>query len=488
MTKQNDNIVDISVLPKQFVISQKPLLEYGLWVHDQYMGCYIYRAPNLPLISILSHDNVQQAICLGWVVYRGELHNSDDSITLCEAESISDFLYMSSGRYACLYKGEDETIRIKLDAAGLLSAVYSIENQTIASTPALIAKIFGQKLDKELISVVKIPQKYGWYPFGLTPYTSIRRLLPNHLLDLSNWKIQRYKRKIIDAKGPTEDIISAICQATQTNVGAIVTKNKGIAHLTAGYDSRMVLAACRKYIENCQFETIINNDEGTKLDCHVASQLSNKHNLSYSVIPYEQPAQFEIDEWLSRVDNCLFDAVTYLVTTVKKNDHHYHVLTGSCGEVGRAYYWQQQDLNKTGLEAVSLISRLGMPQCDIFISEAEKWLSSIPFTKTTEILDYAYIEQRLGCWGGPSVYGHEIDYPTLSPFNSHEIFDLMLSLPENYRWKEYFAQDYSKYLWPELLNEPFNKASGLNRIKFLKTEIKKFLPNTFKTWIKSLRF
>ena len=489
MTKIDHRNASFPVLPKQYVVSQSPIRGYELWNQGYALGYYIARAPNLPMISIVANGNEPIAFCLGWVVYKGKFYNEDEILDLGDDDTMSHFLHKSSGRYVCLFQNDDGVTQVSGDAAGLLPLVYSLDNKIIASTPSLITNIYDQPVYSELKSLLNIPPKFGWYPFGLTPYKSIRRLLPNHLINLQEWTVSRVpssKSSECDKTADIKNIIHSIAKQAQSNVGAILNKQKGVAHLTAGYDSRMLLATCKKFISGCRFETISNDDEGTKLDCHTAVQIAKKCKLHHSIIPFDPPCKEEINSWLKRVDYCIYDFVTLLLKTVKKNDPECHILTGTCGEVGRAYYWLSEDINGDGLDAETLLNRLGMPICDIFLKEAQNWLNTVPTTKTTEILDYAYIEQRLGCWGGPSVYGHEIDYPTLSPFNSHEIFDLMMDLPDDYRFNQTFAYDYIRQLWPELLGFPFNRASGFHRIKFIKTELKRLLPDFIKYWIKSL--
>ena len=70
------------------------------------------------------------------------------------------------------------------------------------------------------------------------------------------------------------------------------------------------------------------------------------------------------------------------------------------------------------------------------------------------------IEQRLGCWGGPSYYGH-INQIRLAPLADRNIFELMLALQKEYRYAGYMPRDVIGSLWPELLTLPFNEPIGL---------------------------
>jgi hypothetical protein len=88
----------------------------------------------------------------------------------------------------------------------------------------------------------------------------------------------------------------------------------------------------------------------------------------------------------------------------------------------------------------------------------------------------AYIEQRLAGWAGPGVYGHAIPKPTISPFNNKDFFDRVMSLPEKFRLSGELPQCLIHAARPDLLDFPFNQATGLSRLRFPKQEIKRHLP------------
>ncbi len=75
-------------------------------------------------------------------------------------------------------------------------------------------------------------------------------------------------------------------------------------------------------------------------------------------------------------------------------------------------------------------------------------------------MDLLYIEQRLGCWGGPQSIGAIFSF-VINPFCNRRIFTLMLSLPPQYKRQNKVSDDLIKHLWPELLKFPFNRYMGM---------------------------
>jgi hypothetical protein len=207
--------------------------------------------------------------------------------------------------------------------------------------------------------------------------------------------------------------------------------------------------------------------------------------MKHETVPFEAASPAELSEWQDRVGHCIDDAVAGLCRTVKNTDSGNFTLTGACGEVGRAFYWEDGDIGATGLSPASLLRRMGFAETALLESEAEKWIRRLPEdSKTTLILDNAYIDQRLGCWAGPSLPGHLIPRPTISPFNSVSVYRAMMALDEEYRHSQQFAIDFIKSGSARLLSEGFNRVSGVARFGHLKSEVKRLLPKRF---LKSIR-
>ncbi|MEQ9122116.1 MAG: hypothetical protein RIM80_06070, partial [Alphaproteobacteria bacterium] len=153
---------------------------------------------------------------------------------------------------------------------------------------------------------------------------------------------------------------------------------------------------------------------------------------------------------------------------------------GACGEVGRAFYWSAADIGAARPDAAALLDRFGLPATPETVAAGEAWLATTPEVSTARLWDLAYIEQRLGCWAGPAVYGATQPLPSLSPYNARDIFALMLGLPDAYRADEAPARDFIAVGWPELNETPFNRPEGLDRFRFLRSEIKAMLPKPVK--------
>ena len=146
--------------------------------------------------------------------------------------------------------------------------------------------------------------------------------------------------------------------------------------------------------------------------------------------------------------------------TLRHLDRKRALLPGMGGEIARSYFWSRDREIKL-LDAKAILDRLHLPVCDKTLIMTEEWLSEISDLSPSLVLDLAYIEQRLGCWAGPQMYGSDHrSVCHLWPLSHRRIFQLMLQLPSEYKQKQQLAKDICALEWPELLDTPFNDFSG----------------------------
>ncbi|TNE35521.1 MAG: hypothetical protein EP348_08740 [Alphaproteobacteria bacterium] len=481
-------------LPKQFLIAKTLPAELDNWKSYSLLDWSIAASDELPVISINSADAPVHGFLLGWVIRHGALLTDGTHLELGNPLD-PEFLDSLCGRYILLIARNGQTFA-RTDAGALLPLVYSARFKAAGSTPTALGILQPLAPDTEIQECFRIGERFGWLAFGLTPYKDIMRLLPNHELSLETGQVRRFWPETAEEIAPLlprgrvpQAKTHLIADRVAENAEAVIKAGRGIVHLTAGYDSRMVVAATAKYRNQCFYETVTMAAKGgaPDLDTHIAAAISRKLDLNHEFIEFVDTRPEEIDAWLKRTGYCVYDHVTNLAATAERYDRHYHALTGTCGEVGRAYYWGDGIETRETVDPGLLIDRLGMPSIPAIRAGAEQWLRELPVTGGSTLWDLAYIEQRLGCWAGPSVFGHNVSYPSLSPFNNSIIYRMMLSLPEDYRQSQQFARDFIGYLWPELLGFPFNRAIGLAKRHYLKSEITALLPPAALSLLKGLR-
>jgi len=152
---------------------------------------------------------------------------------------------------------EDGLQRIYLDACGTLSTVYSPIEEVVASTSFLIPYSNATPDNIRLQKALRMPFNHSnGYPVGLTPRHQVKRLLPNHYLDLANWEAKRFWPQGELAEGDAETAVGAIVDILKRQLGAIFAQDSVQLSLTAGGDSRVLLACARKYAQEMELYTV----------------------------------------------------------------------------------------------------------------------------------------------------------------------------------------------------------------------------------------
>ena len=469
-------------LPKQFRVSRKSMSPLPGWRETKLGGLTVSSSPELPVIRIVRSGETV-GLVLGWFSIGERFFCSDGEWLL--VDSIETTYADMCGRFVILHLVQDD-VEVMTDAGAMLPVVYDEAEGTVASTSTVLSLQREIGLCAEVQNACKRADGRVWYPFGLTPYDGVVRLLPGHARAISSGVQRRVASTKIESGG-TSETIRAIVDRVVENVVAISSGGATDAHLTAGCDSRMVLAACvaAKLKPDCV--TIATPSSGARLDVAIAAKLAALVGVNHRAIEFLSPAKDELRDWQARTGHCIEDSVSSLCRTVKAHDNGRFTMSGLSGEVGRCFFWEDKDIRARGLSPKELVERMGFAATPLLLERASSWLDELGDLATTELLDQAYIDHRLGGWAGPSAFGHDVDKPTLSPFNSRRLYDLMMSLPEEYRWRGEFCRDFIAQAAPPLNSLPYNRPVGRLRLKFWREEVKQQLPNGLKRWLKSFR-
>ena len=466
-------------LPKQFLVTPKKINPPEGWMRLKFAGTYLYRSPEMPVTRIQSsaegpgRDSV--VLVLGWFVFNGTAYPNDHSDCISTQLEAEHIYHQVTGRFLIL-SGTARGYSCIADPGGLLSVVYRPGDSEIAATPRSLELATPITPDDRILNGLVRQDGTSWYAFGATPFYGVNRLLPGTILNMPSGRTSPVP-DLVRSTPSTQDAVSRIYSHTRGFIEALGKRNALECHITAGWDSRMVVSASINtpaYIDYLTYRTPGSN--GT-IDCQVSRLIARTLSLNHSEVPLYPSSEKDSEEWTWRTASCISDAVMHLAPTVVATYTGRYVLCGMAGEVGRAFYWRRKDIGRIGLSTGELLDRLGFTRTNVAMELSEKWLEPFKTKPTPRILDEAYIDLRLGGWGGPSVYGHPVSTPTLTPFNNAIVYSLMKSLPQKYRFSGQFARDFVTLGSGALARLPANRAHGLRRFWNLKKEIAGVLPS-----------
>jgi hypothetical protein len=481
---------DFADFPKQFIVTRTDPSGIAGAERDVFGDWRIHAAPGVPRVPVEAADGTPVGLLIGWAFDGARPLGARAPLRLgADAEFETDALPDLWGRFVCLWRDGGRDF-FRLDAGGLLPAVFHPDRGMIASTPTLIDALGPLPARAEVAALFDFPARRGFLPFGLTAHEGVTRLLPNHRLDLGTWKTERvWPGPEIHAaplltEAEARALVPDVAARVRGHVAGVLGDGPGRLYLSGGRDSRMVLAAARDFRDRMTCETMVNE---SGMDRHVAARVAAAAGVPLVLTPIVPSSREEVADWIRRAGNTLYDPVTELAATARLNDRRMHVLTGTCAEIARASNWWEEDLAAPALGLDVLLNRLRLPDAPVVRNAALAWLAGLPPMDATMALDMAKIEQIHGCWAAVSVYGHMTAWPSLSPFANQRIYGTALRLPKDYKFGQGFYADFMASAWPELLEVPVNRVTGIERLRHPKEELKKMLPVKLKRWLKPMR-
>lgn len=369
---------------------------------------------------------------------------------------VEDTIYRLGGAY--LFVLDHAGVhRVYLDAGGSMSAVFDPERRLCAATTGLLLdeQEYTERFRQDLFDYLRIIDD-GWFPAGLTAHHGISRMLGNHYLDLDTGRQVRHwpMAPIARAADPDQACmkVNAVVAATMQ---ALLSDGSVATTLTAGNETRLILAACREFKDSLRLFTLAGPQE-LHLDAVRASDLARRFDLRHERLPVLYADQAGADQWLARSSHCIGGLNMRTYPSVAPMLEYSYFTGGVGGETGRGFFWRPGDAEDTELTAASLVARTGMPLHEDVVSAVDAWLQALPEVDTFLKLDLAFIELRLGCWGFSQTYATP-EVRQIQPLIARESFVAMLSLDPWWHRENRMILRCIELAWPELLALPINK-------------------------------
>jgi hypothetical protein len=480
-------------LCEQFVLSRS--LETPEGFVTQVLGAWrLAHHPTLPVITIRRADEKTddaQEDRLGWllgypITDDGELLQAGSSIAMGAGDDPVRFVDALGGRFVAVLVGVAKPA-IYPDAAGMYSSVFCPGLEVAASTPGLVPYTDRTGDRTELVEQLGIPTTNSMYPLGLTPRHGVRRLLPNHHVDLTTWTMVRHGPRWRErgSIGVAESV-SRVAEIMRRNIAAVMDVYPCYLQLTAGHDSRMVLACARERRSEIATYTLRMSDLSARNDVREAARISEQIGVHHTTVRVGRANPVHLRRWVHRTGASVGEprgwrADTALSSLERSRLH----LAGNVGDLARLGYWghvEGPDTPATTAQIaefalVHLAGHLDPGQqraaaSPLITDEIEAWRDGAGAPDELALLDLLYVENRLGCWGGVWPYA-QYRGPgfTFFPMNHREVVDLMMALPDDVRREESFNQLVIRHEWPDLLEIPFNDPARSVRAAHLPTRV-----------------
>lgn len=391
-------------------------------------------------------------------------------------EAVIKKLSKYTGNFVLFHKMNDK-IEIVHDPTATKKIYYCHNKEGVwcASQPHLLARILKLKKTSN-------ESKLAYYNSDVfhrlanasvgdtTIYDDIRQVLPNHYIDVSEFKVHRfwpYEKKKHLALG---EVVEICAEMIRGYVESIAKRYNIMLPITAGKDSRTLLAAT-KNLRNETFYYINKykrlHDES--MDIRIPRDLFKKLDLKFNILDPHIPvdkdfikAYYENNPFAS--DYYLPIIYNYYVNFSDKVNLPGNIATGSV-------WWYP--LYKKKITVEDLLKLNDLTQYEHARETYKNWLDDSQ--QISEQLNHNlwclfYWEERLGNWGAQTQQDKDIAQLDINPFNSRQLVDSMLSIRALHKieFGSYpINKAIIKRLWPEILSVPINPGFGNNIYKIL---------------------
>lgn len=456
---------------RQFILGPRPsglLLDWKGWsVASRFT---LESHPDLPVVQ--ARDARAELTLAGTILDPDHPSRSDADVLIDllpaagDERGLLEELRRMGGRWILVVAG-DRPPTLFHDACGLRQVVFATEPDGVwcASQPGLLARELSLAPDPAaaafLSSLYVRSYPEFWWPGTSTPFAAVSQLLPNHALELTTGRVRRYwptsPRRRVSLTDGTERAARLLA-----GIVAAAAGRGGLAiGLTAGVDSRAVLAAARPFAGDVFVYTMTGPVPGmVDRDAAVAERLAARVGLAHHRIScpsvmdpalaglYRASTSTPHEAWEATVSG-LFRA--YPADRV--------ALTGNCSEISRRGFRRIRPVDVAGLARLEnmVASPFARDRIGAWLREAELVPNALDYL----LVDLYYWENRMGRWLASTHQEFDLVHETLAPFNCRAIAEALLGLdiadrdPPASRAHKRIVE----LLWPDLLAEPFNPMS-----------------------------
>lgn len=415
----------------QYLVTNRKLENFEGGFHNTWSGLNVYVDTSSRLSISKSHAEV---LIIGTVVdYRNPSFSRDDIAGfLSKLTSINEIIDNSNhltGRYALFVSIGDQQYAIT-DTCALKRIVYGKMGADLVLTSSEIVyyKLFATspQMNPEVEELQKkksyLKQENPWFGYSSVD-SRLNILIPNRILHINTLKEERIDLPNVK----TNDYIQAAANILSKTYDALAHNFKTLVQpVTAGFDSRILLAASLKHKQKIKYY-VFGVPQSNEVDVVIPQKLSETLDFKFSVVDSRETISEEFAGVYTQ-------SVLFPRTLNKTRNIFYHYknspedtinLNGNGGEIFRCYYGVLY--TKPNKKRLSFL--VGANKYPLLTNKVQQWYTdSIEYAKRNNvpITDLMYWEQRMALWGSKYPLEQDIAIEEVSAYNNRFLLSLLL--------------------------------------------------------------
>lgn len=389
------------------------------------------------------------------------------------------------GRWLLVAVNADESFLFH-DALGLRQAFYTDPVETgalwVMSQAGLASEMLSLTPDEQALDYMDTQTfrrtSESRFPAAASTFKGLKHLLPNHWLDLRTARSRRYWPSVPLAGVTPESAIDRLCTLLSGQIRAAAARFDLALSLTAGIDSRLLLATARTMADRLCIMTLRQGKMPDHFaDLEIPARLLRRLGLAHEVVHATSTMTPEFSLQYKRNVYLAHDHYGHDAEAILRHFGRTKVtLTGSGAEVGRCAFRRRLPHADRVRFTPALLAWLEYGSTHPFlVGHFREWLADAGQQDYVKLLDLFEWEQDYGNWLAMTQLEFDIAWRDIfTPYNCRELLATLLGVDERYRR----APDYLLFrraiqqAWPELLTEPINPHSTVGRFALRVSDMK----------------
>ncbi|MCA1752434.1 MAG: hypothetical protein LC670_11730, partial [Flavobacteriales bacterium] len=238
--------------------------------------------------------------------------------------------------------------------------------------------------------------------------------------------------------------------------------------ITAGYDSRMLTAACMASGATGVFYHLYKHGKVDERhhDILIGAKLAAAIGVDRKILEYSKEMQPADESMYGRLYRPRAENAARLMNGDKEHFGDRMVINGNLGEIGRSYFGSLKSVTP------EILAKLRNKKGDLAeIEKMRAWLDSFNSSHLVaeNILDLFYWEDRMANWASRAKTEYRLVTSVISPLNCHEALTVILGVPKKYRtyFRNRLFERVIQRLEPRLSPFPYNPELKSTVIKTL---------------------
>jgi hypothetical protein len=283
---------------------------------------------------------------------------------------------------------------------------------------------------------------------------------------------------------PTDDAEEIIALRLTNILTAMANRYPLSIGMTAGIDSRVVMALARGLGNEVDFVTVRQRKmRDDHPDIAIPAELCKQHGLEHRII--KSAVSMSADFAKLFKDSVFMAADIYgpdAEAILSKLGRKTAVITGSAGEIGRCSFKKFVPPGQyNGPITAAELAKAASNEDPYAIKQFQTWLDDVKNRHNIKLMDLFDWEQSHGNWLPMTQIQFDIAWrEIITPYNCRDVLQTLLSVPEKDRIKPAFTlqKRIISRAWPELLDLPINPHHATSQTAM--AGVKRFVKNSTK--------